>query len=146
MIIDCLHGYFQIRETEPGQAVKFNYRYNQDLKLCGDYFTFSGLKGAPRFSIPTISYLGVPAKKVYEGEPWQVMKANGLVYDFILKTVRLIGDVTDQVQFNANNEYWTARGLIRPGSFDPVGQKITGYTCHYDYYMRLFRYTEFSYE
>lgn len=137
MIINCIHGYFIVREQIEGEVARFNSLFEQDLTAKDDYFTFAGLVHSPEHSLIAQPFLGIPAIASYAGKPWEVFEQNSFVYDFTLQSVTTILSVTNRVTLNRRADSWFMKGLIQPGSVTSDWQRITGYTCHLDIFHSL---------
>lgn len=134
MIIQCLHGYFIVREQITGEIARFNSLFGMDLVANGDHYTFAALVDAPRYSILGKPYLGLLATATIEADnPWEVMEANGYVYNFETGFVIPISTVTRQISpFRRYDSYFLS-GLIMPGSINAkTFGRVTGYTCQID--------------
>lgn len=146
MQVKCLHGYFKFEETAQGQLSDFIDLYGLSIVSSGDHFTFEALKDAPRYSIAGGEYLGATATKTYEGEPWEVMRANGLVYDFINDRVVQLTSITQRVNIYTASRYYLSNGLLLPGSIKDDGLRVTDYSAFFILTRVQFRYTEVTYE
>lgn len=144
MRVNCRHGFFQFYEQSTGEISDFISLFGFDLVSEKDYYTFSTLQDAPRYSIQGGEYLGAPAIVTYEGEPWEVMEANGLVYDYDQDKVISILEVTDILQLKETNRYFIADGMIAPGSLTDEGNRVTDYSAFYE--SNRFEYSEVTYE
>ncbi len=146
MKIKCLHGYYFFEEINPGDISRFINITGLTLVPHSDYYTFSFLDDAPRYSILGGVYLGAPATKTFEGEPWQVMRENELVYDFIIDAVVPIISVARAVQLKESNRYFVSNGLILPGSVTDDGNRVKDYAAFYLFESQKFKYSEVSFE
>lgn len=146
MRIRCLHGYFILEETSAGQASKFSSLYGFELSKRDNYFTFDFLKNAPQYSILGGEYLGATAIKTYAGEPWEVLRANELVYDFTTDSVVPISSITQRVEISQAANYFLSSGLILPGSLTDEGSRVKEYAAWYLFDRQVFRYSEVSYD
>lgn len=129
MRIDCLHGYFKFTETKSGQISDYVSLTGAKLVSKENYFTFDYIKEAPLYSLAAKPYLGVPAIKTFEGYPWEVFEANGLIFDFQLNIVRPILTVVNRVKIQAAGQYYVSNGLILPGSITDDGKRVKGYSA-----------------
>jgi hypothetical protein len=127
-----------------GEISDFISLFGFDLVSEKDYYTFSTLQDAPRYSIAGGLYLGAPAIVTYEGEPWEVMEANSLVYDYDEDKVISILTVTDILKLKETNRYFIADGMILPGSLTEDGSRVTDYSAFYD--SNKFEYSEVTFE
>src|SRR5690349_5369503 len=129
MRITCLHGYFIFREDQIGEIAKFNSMYEQDLVKKDDYFTFQLLASAPIYSVAASPWLSAAIPTAtFCGQPWEVMAANGFIYNVSLKLIQAKELITTQAQFFRKYSNFMSRGLIQPGSFNTNWQQITGYS------------------
>lgn len=146
MRIRCLHGYFIFQELKAGQVSEFINLFGFSLSAKDDYFTFDFLLGAPDYSLILKPYLGVPATATFEGRPWEVMRENGLIYDFDLNIVKPILSVTQFFQIETAANYFISNGLILPGSVTADGSRVKDYSAWFSFSNSTFRYSEVSYE
>lgn len=145
MKVRCDHGYFFFEEERAGELSRFASVYGFELVAKDTYYTFAALMEAPDFSLTAVPYLGVPALKVYAGKPWEVMRENGLVYNFTLGRVVPIQSVTSRAVVQNAGLYRIADGLLLPGSIGDGGLRVTEYTAHLVWDSSKFRYTEVNY-
>lgn len=145
MKIKCLHGFFMFEETRVGQVFDFMSYTGFRLVPRESYFTFETLQEAPKYSLNKKPVLGVPAIKTFEGEPWEVFEANGLVYDFTLDLVRKIETVTLQTQIQTAGNRFISPGLILPGSINQNGQRVRDFSGYFSRDTLKWLYTEVSY-
>ncbi len=145
MTIKCLHGYFMFDETKIGQISDYLSFYGLPLVKKDTYYTFETLKDAPRYSIKGGFYLGAICTKTFEGEPWEVMRENGLVYNFILDKVVPIASVTQRPNINQAANYFFSDGLLLPGSVRNDGKRVKDYTAGYSFASIKYKYSEVVY-
>jgi hypothetical protein len=146
MRVDCMHGYFKFTEESAGQISTFMSTFGVDLALAGDHFTFEDLVEAPDYSLPGGFFLGCPTIVAFEGEPWEVMRANGLVYDFSKGLVIPIVGVVQLIQLEASGNFFVTSGMIVPGSLTDEGKRVTDYSAFYLESRMNFKYSEIDYE
>ncbi len=146
MQLKCIHGYFKFRETRPGQISVFSNMSGFLFEGQDDYFTFSFLKDAPKYSILGKSYLGVPAIKTFEGEPWEVMRENKLVYDFTKNLVVPISTIVLPVSLSETTNYFLSNGMIVPGSLTDEGLRVKDYAAFFLFDTGKFKYSEVEFE
>lgn len=144
--IDCRHGYYIFNEHQLGHISRFAGLYELDLIPKDGYFTFKGLENAKRYSIKGSEYLGVTAVKTFEGEPWEVMRANGIVYDFVNEKAVLKSTITQRFELRQARRYYIANGLILAGSLTVEGSRVTDYSAGYLFSSGVFRYSEVTSE
>ena len=141
----CLHGFFIFEETKAGQVSDFMSYTGLILVPRGTYFTFEFLKDAPNYSIEGESYLGFTAIKTFAGEPWEVMKANGIIYDFSTGVLKPLLSVTQLVSIKTAGHRYISNGLILPGSLTDAGMRVTDYAAHYSKETLRWLYSEVTY-
>ncbi len=90
--------------------------------------------------------MGAPAIKTFEGEPWEVMEENDLVYDFTQDKVVPISTITQAVQTKQTANYFLANGLILPGSLTEEGLRVKDYAAFYLFDTVTFNYSELNVE
>lgn len=146
MKVDCLHGYFKFSELEPGDLSKFMSLYGLELERNGDHFTFADLVDAPFYSIEGSTYLGAPTSVTFAGQPWEVMRENGLVYDFSSGTVKLIETVLRPIEVRNAGYYFLSPGMIVPGSVREDGSRVTDYAAFFLGERLGFKYSEVRYD
>lgn len=146
MKVRCVHGYFFFEEQDYGEMSVFLSTTGFSLVPKDGYFTFPKLAIAPDFSLKGLAYVDTAAPKTFEGKPWDVMKENGLVYDFVLGMVRPITAVTSLLSISAAQQYFYSDWLISPGARANAGRQVTGYTGIFRADTTKFRYTEVSYD
>lgn len=144
MKINCLHGYFQFTDQKVGEISDFASLYRLDLVARDNYFTFSQLKAAPNYSVAGGLFLGALCKVTFQGNAWDVMRANGLVYNFILQKVVPIETVLSRPYIIKAANYFISDGLILPGSVKDDGTRVTDYAAGYLFSSMKFRYTDIT--
>lgn len=146
MKLTCSHGYFRFDEMIAGEVSHFASLFGFAMARVSDYFTFSALAAAPTYSLPGKLYLNVPATKAFEGRPWEVMRANGLVYDFSRRLVVPIATVTASAQLELAGNFYITTGMILPGTIMDGGKRVKDYAAHFSFDRMNFRYSEIGYE
>lgn len=142
MLIKCIHGYFKIEESQAGEISRFMNLFPVTIVARGDHFTFKTLSTAPKHSIAGNRYLNALCTKTAEGEPWFVMRENGLVYDFEKDLVVPIQTITSRAVLVPGSNYFLSTGLILPGSITEDGTRVTDYSAWYLFDSGKFNYTE----
>ncbi len=147
MLIRCLHGYFIFKERFAGDVSRFMAIF-QDLSIVAvdDYFTFEFLANSPTHVIAGDDFLGAPCLVTAEGRPWEIMRANNIVYDFQLEAVVPILTVTKRLELAQGSNYAISPGLIMPGSLSRTATRVRDYTAYHNTETQDFRYSEVSYE
>lgn len=116
--------------------------YGLDIARENTDFTFRPLLNAPKYSIKAGTYLGALANSTFEGDPWEVMKANKLIYNFVTKKVVPISSISQRVELNKGLNYFFSDGLLLPGSLMDDGTRVTDYSAGYSFRTGKFKYTE----
>lgn len=141
MKIKCLHGFYLIEETRPGQVADFMNIFACELLPFRNFFTFSALASAPNYALVGGTYLEAPVIQTFEGEPWEIMKANDLVYDFQADAVRPLAGTTQRISLFKGPGSFVSSGLILPGSVTEDGKRVTDYSAHLSFDSLKFKYT-----
>lgn len=144
MRIKCIHGYFIFQELRIGQVSDFMARFGLDLVPVGDYYTFADLEETPRHSLKGKELLGNVAIKNYEGEPWEILEQNGLVYDFDKGLVVPISSISVRTKVEQAGNRFVSPGLILPGSITDGG-RVKDYSAWYSRDTLRFLYSEVAY-
>lgn len=143
--INCLHGYFIFQEQKAGEASRFMRTFSGvSLVSTGRYFTFETLADAESYSIAGNPYLGAVATKTFEGPPWEILRANGLVYDFTVDQVVPIFSIVRRASIDEAGKYFVSNGLILPGTISDDGTRVTDYAAWYLSDNGQFKYSEVS--
>lgn len=145
--INCVHGYFIFEESAAGQVSRFMSLFpGLSLVSKGEYFTFKTLADADTYSIAGSKYLGALSTETFEGKPWEVMRANNLVFNFQTDAVVPIATVTQRLELVATSNYFLSPGLILPGSLTDEGKRVKDYAAWYLFDSRKFKYSEVNIE
>lgn len=147
MRIRCLHGFFLFDEDRSGELSDFASLIDFDLVPYGPHgYTFDFLKNAPKHAIAGNTYLGANATTTFEGKPWEIMRENGLIYNFNKGLVEPIESVTKLVEITRAQNYYLSQGLILPGSLTVEGQRVTDYSARFSLDSQVFKYSEVVFE
>lgn len=141
-----MHGYFIFEEMSSVQLSRYMSMTGLSIVRSGDHFTFEALQDAKKYSILGNQYLNATATKTYEGEPWEVMRQNSLVYNFNTGLLVPIESITQTVKIKTGLNYFLSNGLILPGSLTEAGSRVKDYSAWYLFESAQYRYTEVSYE
>ena len=145
MKLKCLHGYFLFEETSAGQLSDFVSLTGFDLVPKGNKYTFADLEEAPEYSITAKPFLDFPAIATYEGEPWEVFEANGVVYNFALGLVVPIQSVIQRANVELAGNRYISSGLILPGSLTLKGERVKNYSAWWSRNTLRWLYSEVEY-
>lgn len=130
MRVRCLHGYFIFDETRSGQLSEFmSLTEGYELTRVGDRYIFSDLEEAPRYSLKNGELLNTVATVNFEGEPWEVFEANGLVYNFETGLLVPITSITQTISIDVAGNRYISNGLILPGSITADGDRVKDYSA-----------------
>jgi hypothetical protein len=140
--IDCLHGYFIFSESLSGQMSRFMSLFNFQISRNKDHYTFLNLLDAKKYALIGGVYLDAPITKTYEGEPWEIMRENDLIYDFSRGRLVNINTITTRVSGQRSSNYFLFDGLILPGSIMDDGSRVRDYSAWYNFERSSFRYSE----
>lgn len=149
MKIRCLHGYFIFEETRAAQFSDFMRYSGLSIVPRGAHFTLEDLEEAPYYSIKgkpiAIGSTPLPAIADFSGEPWEVMEANEMIYNFSTGLLMPIASVTQIVTIEDGGNRFVVPGLILPGSLTAEGKRVKDYAAHFSRDTQRFLYTEVSY-
>lgn len=148
MIVNCRHGHIAFYPDSLSDITRLSRNFGVTLVKDGDLFTFPALAGAPRWSLPALTWLGVPAVVAFEGRnSWDVMRENGFVFNVALQRVVPKETVVGSVSIQGTQDYFmVAGGIIQPGMRDDSGAQVLSYHGRLDLNLGTFRLTEFAYE
>lgn len=147
VLIKCLHGFFIFEERKVGQISDFMSLFEGlEIVRSGALYTFASLADAPRYSIEGGEYLGAAATVTIEGEPWEIMRANKLVYDFDADELVPIASISRRVQLEPTANAILSPGLIMPGSLTEEGERVKDYAAWYLFDTNRFKYSEVNSE
>lgn len=110
-----------------------------------EHYTFTDLVDAPEYSLVGKDLLGVPATQTFEGEPWEVFEANGLVYNFSTGLVVPIESIVQNVSLGLAGNRYTSNGLILPGSLTDSGDRVKDYSAWFSRDTLRWLYSEVTY-
>lgn len=148
MRVLCRHGHIVFYPRNAAEIGRFAKYFNVNLARERDYFTFEGLIGAPNYSIELMPFLDLPANTTYAGEPWDVMRENGFVFDIrngLLIPKETVNEIVDLPLVG----YFFRAGvpLLQPGSRNSSsGQQILSYSGEFVDEGLSLRVTEYAYE
>ncbi len=148
MNVLCRHGHFAFFPRIIGEASRIGLRLGTPLERDGDFYTFSALKGLPRYSVKGKTYGGLVATETYEGRgPWDVMRENGWVYSLSTKKLVLKASISISIQpMRRPYSYVAETPLLQPGSMLPTGNRILSYEGALSIPLLKLRLNEFAYE
>ena len=147
MRVLCRHGHFAFFPRREYEIFIFNDLLEVELVRSQDFYTFPILKDLPDYSLVGQLYGNFPSITRYEGNPWEIMRENRLVYS--LETGLLVPRETIFVSINPviTGEFFLADTLlIQPGSSNYIGQRILSYDAEFLQDKLQLRVIEYSYE
>jgi hypothetical protein len=140
------HGHLAFYESYAGEISKFMEFYETELVRDGAFYTFPLLKNAPKFSIQGLPYLGLPATKTFEGEPWDVLRENEFVYNIGKGILAPKSSIVNTFSLDRSDYFYSSDGpLIQPGSW-LEGQQILSFDASYVEDFVELRISEIDYE
>ena len=143
----CRHGHFAFFPRAADDIARFIDHYETPLVREGEFYTFSLLKAAPAFSLAEKSYLGMTALETFEGEPWEVFRANGFVYSIVNDSLVPAASVNISIDPPRSGFYFISDWpLIQPGSRNAIGQPLLSYDGEFDLSTMELLVSEFQYE
>lgn len=146
MNIICDHGYFKFYPEKVQEIARFSTVFNLDLVQKGDYFTFPALLDLENYSVLGSPFGGIPAVKTFAGRPSEVLRANGMIYDFTLDLIRPVLSVVSLITLDKVNYAYSANGLVIPGSRSNFSaSQIVDYSAFFMWETQTFKYIGFQY-
>ncbi len=147
MRVLCRHGHFAFYPRKASDISKFSNYFDVTLVRERDYYTFEGLLDAPNYSLTGFPFLNLPALATFEGEPWEVMRENGFVYDLRLGLIVPKLSVIGIVDLPLVGYYFLAKGsLVQPGTRTMIGRQILSYSAEFEDVGSSLKVMEYSYE
>ncbi len=148
MRVVCRHGHFAFYPRKASDIYKFANSFDVELEREEDYFTFSGLVGAPKYSLAAKPYLNLlPATTTYEGAPWEVMRENDFVYNISLGLVVPKLTIIGIVELTQKGFFYVCNvPLLQPGVRTLLGRQILSYSGEFHEDQFYLRVVEFGYE
>lgn len=129
----------------PGQVSDFMRLTGLSLVRFRDSYTFEAIAEAPDYSIAGKQILGNVALETFEGEPWEVFEANGLIYNFNTGLVVPIQSIVQQVSIRLAGNRYVSDGFILPGSLTAEGDRVTDYLAWFSRDTLRWTYSEVDY-
>jgi hypothetical protein len=147
MRVLCRSGHFAFYPRKTSDIARFSNYFDITLEREEDYFTFPLLRDAPKYSISGKPFMGVPAIKTYAGNPWDIMKANSIVYHLGTKLVVPKLSILGIIDLKQVGYYFLAESaLVQPGMRLRTGQQILSYTGEFVEEGYQLRVLEYSYD
>lgn len=147
MKVICQSGFLKFYPKNSSEVSDFNTYFSKSLIRNGDHWTFPALAALPDYSIKGRPFADLVAIETIEGEPWQVMQANGLVYDLTLDAIVPKQTIISEVQLPQTGSYYTADvPLVQPGAFVAFGVQVMSYHAELFLGINELRVLSFGYE
>jgi hypothetical protein len=145
MRVLCRSGHFAFYPRKTSDISRFSNYFDLTLERERDYFTFSRLREAPKYSIVGKPFLNLPAIKTFSGLPWEVMKANNFVYHIATGLIVPKNSILGVIDLKQVGYYFLAESaLVQPGMRIRTGQQILSYSGEFveeGYQLRVLEYT-----
>jgi hypothetical protein len=147
MRVLCRSGHLAFFPNDASEVSRFMSIYKVNLVRVDNFYTFNGIASAKDYSLENHNYLNLKASKTFEGNPWDVFKANNFVYDLTSNLLILKTAVKAKVELPLVGDYYLSPNpVLQPGSVFKGGSKIMSYDGEYilNFYQLLIR--QFDYE
>jgi hypothetical protein len=132
MRIVCRHGHFAFYPRRASELARFSNYFSAELLPERDYYTFAELIDAPSYSLAGLEYLGIPAIETFEGDPWNVMRENGFVFNLTLGKLVPKQTITSIIELPFTGFYFSTQSpLIQPGTKTVSGKSILSYGAEF---------------
>lgn len=142
MQVNCIHGFFEFKENRPGEISDFMLLSKLRIVPRGTSFTFERLAEVPDHTIKGYDFLGAQATATHEGNPSDLFRANGLVYDFTKDALVPLSQSSLSIPLRVSGGYYLSTGgLIIPGSLTETG-RVEGFSGFYSFSAGRWAYSE----
>lgn len=126
--VKCDHGFYKFYPVSHDDLQRFTSLHNITLVKSRDFYTFPLLAELGTFSIRGLAYGGAVAIFSFQGEPWEVMRKNNLVYDMETKLILPKSSVIKIVKvLEAGNYYFSDSNIIQAGSITTGAQRVLSF-------------------
>lgn len=147
MRVLCRHGHFAFYPRTTAELSNFISYYGTPLTRVSDYYTFDAVAAAKDYSLEGHSYLNLTASATFEGNPWDVFKANNFVYDLTTNLLVLKTAIKLKVSLPLSGKYYLSPNpILPPGSVFSGGDKIMSYDGEYEEGFHQLKILGFDYE
>jgi len=147
MRILCQHGFHKFIPRQPGDLSVFASVYGLTLVRKEDYYTFERLADLEKYSLEGLAYSNLVANSNYEGQPWEVMKENGFVYNILTGLLVLKSTIKIQIDPPVLKRYLLSETpLIQAGSKNKFSQTVLSYDGEFLFDTMQFRLNGVEYE
>jgi hypothetical protein len=118
-----------------------------ELVRSEEFYTFPLLTEAPKFSLKGLGYLGLEATVNYEGNPWDIMRENGFVYNIGRESLSLKESILTLASPALSGYcFLSTTPLIQPGSRNEIGRQVLSYDGEFNVESFHLKLSEFGYE
>lgn len=143
MRIICKNGYYKFFPTDIG-GLKFFSEIYGSLKPEKDYFTFDALQ-----ELDNYIFAGWPiglsiATTNYAGEKSELLKANGLTYNYTTGQIVPIVSIIGEMRID-NGAYMASPELPQAHKFVAFN-RVTGFSSFYDWKLKFFKIERLFYD
>ena len=147
MRVLCRSGHYSFYPRNERDISRFCSFYKIELVLDNDHYTFEALKDLETYSIRGNLYSNALATKTVEGQPWEVMKANDLVYSIFLDNLVPKFTITIVAEIKQGNFYYiSTSGLLQSGSLNKFGKRLMSFDAEYYFDIHKLRIMDITYE
>jgi len=147
MRVICRHGHFSFYPQYPDELARFAVLIGRTLVRKDDYYTFEELAELEKYSINGTLNGSMVSTVTYEGQPWEVMKENNMVYSLEFGFIVSKTAILSMVKLTEVGSYWIANvPLIQPGSLNYLGLRIMSYDGELDLATSMLKIFEVSNE
>lgn len=135
MRVKCRHGYYLFMPERAGDLLFFAGDTGITLAKGPYGWTLPALAALPLFSIQGQDYGGQPARVNYCGHPWEVMQANGFVYNLEAGALEPVENITDAfTPYLQNTGEAVALSLPQAGSKTQEGKVLVDFEGAFRFY------------
>lgn len=128
------HGHYAFYPRYSKSVSVFNGVFRQELKLDPKgFYTFPRLLNLPDYALEAKPYGNLPAIKTYEGEPWEIMREQGWVYNLTTEALAPITSISYSVKIEPATYAFIAFDVVpQAGGVNPTGLKLIDYEGELD--------------
>lgn len=147
MRVLCRSGHIAFFPRDASEISRFMSIYKVTLVRVNNFYTFDGIAAAKDYALENHSYLNLTASKTFEGEAWEIFKANNFVYDLTTNLLVLKTAVKAKVSLPLSGDYYISPNpVLQPGSVFSGGNKVMSYDGEYDDNFYQLKIRGFDYE
>lgn len=143
MRIICKNGYYKFFPIDIGGLKFFSELYGS-LKPEGDYYTFDTLQELDNYIFAGWPIGITTATKNYAGDKSELLKANGLTYNYITGQIVPIISIIGEMRIDAG-AYMATPELPQAHKFIGLN-RVTGFSGFYDWGLKIFKIERLFYD